>query len=103
MDGLNEEDWTMVVVGEGWTVCPTLTDEDVPKLESPLYTAVTLRDPCVTKAPLHAGKMPPDAGVVVQSATLGLVVVSKKVTVPLGKVRPVSVTRDATVAVKVAC
>src|ERR1700689_3888629 len=78
IDGLNEEDATVVVVGEGCTVWFTLADVDVPKLESPLYTAETLRGPCVRKAPRQAGKTPLTAGPVVQSATLGLVVVSKK-------------------------
>ena len=60
-----------------------------------------LRTPIVPKAPLHEAI--PVAGVTValQSTRFGTEVVSEKVIVPEGKVKPVSATVEATVAVKV--
>src|ERR1700721_1693286 len=71
MEGLNDEDATVVVVGEGCAVWFTLADVDAPKLESPLYTAVTLRAPCVKKAPRRGGKTPLAAGPGAQRGRVG--------------------------------
>lgn len=70
------------------------------KLVSPLYAAVTFLVPAVPKVAVQTGTDPFEAIVEVQSNRGVPEVVSEKVTVPVGKVKPLSETVGVTAAVK---
>ena len=98
---IGREEDTVMVVPVTVTVWLALAEVDPLKLLSPLYVAVMVCTPAVPRDATQEGTVELVASVDVQSGTGVPEVVSEKVTVPLGSVKPVSVTRDVTAALKV--
>ena len=97
--GLGVEEGTEVTVlalETGWVVVGEVAG--ALKLVSPVYTAVTVRDPCDKKKPLQLAFPVNWLTVAVHSGTAGAEVVSEKATMPVGNVGPVSAEGLATVA-----